>query len=230
MNSYRDEAKLIKYLNIYHLENVINNDMRKQHVFHAFSKGELVCRLGDSIGYFYILLEGQVKIYTTSSDGKTLSLRIMEPLTNFGDIELMTRTRYRCNVEALSQTLCLAFPMEITATQGLNHNAFLRYLCKDLCHKFDDITSTSSNNILYPLRNRLVSYMLDYLCEDTNTIVFPFSHKELAELLGITYRHLTRSLSELEKHDLIKIGDGILYVKNELGLRKLDVDVYPHKV
>lgn len=230
MHKYKDSQKLTKYLENYQLDGVIHKDMQEHHEFHDFKKGELVCALGEPLRYFYILLKGKVKVFTSSVDGKILSLRIFNTLTNLGDIELITGTKYRCNVEVLSDSLCLAFPIEVIQLIGLNHNAFLRYLCSDLCNKFDDIASTSSNNILYPLRNRLVSYMLEYLCEDSNTITFPFSHKELAELLGITYRHLTRSLGELESQGLIKTVEGAIYVLDEENLRMLDVDIYPHKI
>ncbi|WZL71995.1 helix-turn-helix domain-containing protein [Clostridiaceae bacterium 35-E11] len=230
MNKYKDSLKLRNYIELYQLEGVIHKDMQEHHEFHDFKKGDLVCVLGEPLHYFYILLKGNVKVFTTSDNGKILSLRIFNTLTNLGDIELITGTKYRCSVEVLSNSLCLAFPIQIIQTIALNHNAFLRYLCSDLCNKFDDIASVSSNNILYPLRNRLVSYMLEYLYKDSNTITLPFSHKELAELLGTTYRHLTRSLGELESRGLIKMVDGTIYVLDEVNLRMLDVDIYPHKI
>ncbi len=229
MHKYRDNLKLKKYLEFYQLDSVVNKDIQEHYEFHEFKKGELICGLGEPLHYFYILLKGKVKVFTTSTDGKVLSLRIFSPLINLGDIELITGTKSRCSVEALSDSLCLAFPVQVIKSIGLNYNSFLRYLCTDLCNKFDDIASISSNNILYPLRNRLVSYMLEYLHEDTNTITFPFSHKELAELLGISYRHLTRSLSELENRGLIKMIDGTIHVLDEENLRILNVDIYPHK-
>lgn len=230
MDKYMDSLKLRKYLEFYKLDGIIGKDIQEHHEFHEFKKGELICVLGEPLRYFYILLKGNVKVFTTSVDGKILSLRLFDSLTNLGDIELITGTKYRCNVEVLSNSLCLAFPIQVIQTIGLNHNAFLRYLCSDLCNKFDDIASISSINILYPLKNRLVSYMLKYLCEDSNTITFPFSHKELSELLGITYRHLTRSLVELESQGLIKMVDGTIYVLDEVNLRILDIDIYPHKI
>lgn len=227
---YKDMQKLKKYLKFYQIDGVIDKTMLEHHEIHSFKKGELACILGEPLRYFYILVKGSVKVFTTSVDGKILSLRIFDSLTNLGDIELITETKYRCSVEVLDDTLCLAFPIHIVQTIGLNNNSFLRYLCSDLCNKFDDIASISSNNILYPLRNRLVSYMLEYLDLESKTITFPFSHKELAELLGITYRHLTRSLGELEIKGLIKVADGDICVVDEEKLRKLDIDVYPHKL
>ncbi|WMI80035.1 Crp/Fnr family transcriptional regulator [Anaerotignum sp. MB30-C6] len=227
---YRDSQELRKYLALYQLEGIIHKDMEEYHEFHRFKKGDLLCELGEPLRYFYILLKGNVKVYTTSDNGKILTLRIFDTLTNLGDIELITGTKYRCSVEVLSNSLCLAFPMQVIQKIGLNDNAFLRYLCSDLCNKFDHITSVSSSNILYPLRNRLASFMLEYLSADSNVITFPYSHKELAELLGTTYRHLTRSLGELESRGLIEMVDGTIYVLDEVNLRKLHVETYPHKV
>lgn len=229
MVTYTDPKQLNHYLAYYQLNTIIHHNLQEHHVFHAFKKGELICVLGEPLSYFYILLEGDVKVFTTSVDGKILSLRIFNPPINLGDIELMNNTGYRCHVEALTDSVCLAFPIQIIRSIGLNQPAFLRYLCSDLCQKFDSIASTSSHNLLYPLRNRLVSYMMEYLDQDTRTITFPFSHTALAELLGITYRHLTRSLSELENQGLIKVEGQVIHVTDEAKLSQLSMDIYPHR-
>lgn len=230
MHKYKDNLRLSKYLKLYKLDSVINEKLKNYYEFHEFKKGELVCVLNEPLNYFYILLKGSIKVFTTSVDGKNLSLRIFNPITNLGDIELITGTRYRCNVEALTDCLCLSFPINIIETIGLNDIFFLRYLCSDLCNKFDIVASISSHNLLYPLRNRLVSYMMEYKCEDSKTITFPFTYKELAELLGITYRHLTRSFNELEDKGLIKVTDRTIYILDEEELSKLNIDIYPHKI
>lgn len=230
MRKYKDHLLLSKYLTLYHLDTIIDKEIQKHHEFHDYTKGELICILSQPLRYFHILLKGNTKAFTTSVDGKILSLKILNPLTNLGDIELITGTNYRCNVEALTDSLCLAFPIHVIQSIGLSQNSFLRYLCSDLCHKFDTIASTSSHNILYPLRNRLVSYMMEYQCEDSNIITIPFSHKELAELLGTTYRHLTRSFSELEHQGLIKISGHTITILDEQNLSKLNIEMYPHKI
>lgn len=112
---------------------------------------------------------------------------------------------------------------------ALNNNVFLRYLCRDLCNKFDTISSISSNNLLYPLKNRLIGYILEYMCQTTKIAEFPFSYKELAEILGVSYRHLSRSMSELEEQGLIKKTGNKIKVLNENELRGYEFDIYPHK-
>lgn len=229
MKKYKDISSLQKYIIKYNLEEVIDEKLIINHEFHQFNKGEFMCRLGNKIEKFYILLEGCVKVFTISADGKVLCLRIFDSITNLGDIELITETKYRCNVEVLVDSLCVAFPIDIVRDNSLNNNAFLRYLCSDLCNKFDVISSISSNNILYPLKNRLIGYILEYMNESTQIAEFPFSYKELAEMLGVSYRHLSRSINELEEQGLIEKKGSRLKILNEAELRDFSFEAFPHK-
>lgn len=230
MKRNKDISRLKRYLEKYNLSDIIDENLIQNHEFFHFKKGEQVCALGDEIEHFYILLEGNVKVFTISADGKILCLRIFDSITNLGDIELFTGTRYRCHVEALSDSLCVAFPINLIKNSGLNNNVFLRYLCSDLCNKFDTISSISSNNILYPLKNRLIGYILEYMSKTTGIVEFPFSYKELSEMLGVSYRHLSRSMNELEEQGLITKNGNKIKVLNEDELRPFEFGIYPHKI
>lgn len=230
MKKYKDNLKLKKYIEEYNLKEIIDESLTQNHEFFEFKKGEHICKLGDQIERFYIFLKGNVKVFTISADGKILCLRIFDSITNLGDIELFTETRYRCNVEAISDSLCVAFPIVLIKNFALNNNIFLRYLCIDLCNKFDTISSISSNNILYPLKNRLIGYILEYMCEPTGIAGFPFSYKELAEMLGVSYRHLSRSINELEEQNLIKKIGSKIQVLNINELKTFQFEIYPHKI
>jgi len=229
MKKYKDDPRLKNYLEKYNLSEIIDVNLEQSRECFEFKKGDLICELGEKIEYFYILLEGNVKVFTVSADGKILCLRIFDSITNLGDIELFTETRYRCHVEALSDCLCIAFPIDKVKTHGMNNIVFLKYLCIDLCNKFDAISNISSNNILYPLKNRLVGYILEYMSKSTKITVFPFSYKELSEILGVSYRHLSRCMNELETQGLIKKMGNKIVVQNENEMRCFEFDSYPHK-
>lgn len=229
MKRYKDNLRLKNDIDKFNLGEIIDENLQQSHEFFQFKKGDLICVLGESIEYFYILLEGNVKVFTVSADGKILCLRIFNSITNLGDIELFTETRYRCHVEALSDCLCVAFPIEKIKTYGINNNVFLKYICMDLCNKFDAISNISSNNILYPLKNRLVGYILEYMNNSTKIAKFPFSYKELSEILGVSYRHLSRCMNELETQGFIQKMGNKIKVINEDEMRCFEFDTYPHK-
>lgn len=229
MKKYKDDPRLKNYIEKFNLSEIIDVNLEQSRECFEFKKGDLICELGEKIEYFYILLEGNVKVFTVSADGKILCLRIFDSITNLGDIELFTETRYRCHVEALSDCLCIAFPIDKVKTYGMKNIVFLKYLCIDLCNKFDAISNISSNNILYPLKNRLVGYILEYMNKSTKITVFPFSYKELSEILGVSYRHLSRCMNELETQELIKKMGNKIVVLDEDEMRCFEFDSYPHK-
>lgn len=75
MKRYRDILKLKKYIEKFNLREIIDINLEQNHEFFEFKKGELVCELGDEIEHFFILLEGNIKVFIISAEGKILCLR-----------------------------------------------------------------------------------------------------------------------------------------------------------
>ncbi|CJJ19098.1 Cyclic AMP receptor-like protein [Streptococcus pneumoniae] len=112
----------------------------------------------------------------------------------------------------------------------LFHDAkFLRCICGSLAHKLNRLSKNSTINLLYPLENRLASYMLaagERAVQHENRIVFSGNLTEIAELLGTSYRHLLRTLNIFCDKEIIKKNDGCYEVVNVDVLRELAADVY----
>lgn len=68
------------------------------------------------------------------------------------------------------------------------------------------------------------------MCKTTEITEFPFSYKELAEMLGVSYRHLTRSINELEGQGLIKKSGNKIEVLNVKELKNFEFDFFSHKI
>ena len=68
--------------------------------------------------------------------------------------------------------------------------------------------------MLYPLENRLASYIVAYLntdeeesVEDGKVFKFEGNYTEIAELLGTSYRHLNRTIKKMCDDKIIQKGD-----------------------
>ena len=87
----------------------------------------------------------------------------------------------------------------------------------------------SSINLLYPLENRLASYINEFLTndEDSNIYIdFDENLVNIAELLGSSYRHLLRTLNTLSKKGVLEKEDGKYKVINKVLLEELAGDLY----
>jgi len=104
-------------------------------------------------------------------------------------------------------------------------------MCTSLGKKFISSSIASSINILYPLENRLSSYLLAIAPEniqypklDGGIITDKFT--EMADLLGTSYRHLIRTINKLCHEKIIKKEKNSLIILNLSALEKLAGDLY----
>jgi hypothetical protein len=99
-----------------------------------------------------------------------------------------------------------------------------------LGEKLIRLSKYSSINLLYPLENRLASYILADTSNTVNagkkTITFEGNLSEVAELLGTSYRHLLRTLNNLCTQGLIRKNLLAYEILDLEKLRKLAGDLY----
>ncbi len=82
----------------------------------------------------------------------------------------------------------------------------------------------SSINLLYPLENRLASYILatgERIDNNEEIIKFNENLTEIAELLGTSYRHLLRTLNNLSCKGAIRKKINYFQVLDEKILKSL---------
>jgi CRP-like cAMP-binding protein len=80
--------------------------------------------------------------------------------------------------------------------------------------------NNSSYNYIYPLTNRLASYLLESTPEK-DLIEINTSYEEIAQFLGTTYRHLNRTIKAMESKSIIRCKDRKIYVLDMEKLRDL---------
>jgi len=114
---------------------------------------------------------------------------------------------------------------EVVREKLLNDAKFLRFICSSLGNKMDTSSRNGSINLLYPLENRLASYIMATR-EDGNRVVFNETLTEIAELLGTSYRHLLRTINNLINREVLKKDNYGYEIINEEILSSLAVDLY----
>lgn len=227
MKVFKDDKILDKYNQMYNLSESIGEDYREHYEFHVFENGDLICEMDEQVHYFYVFLKGKAKVYITSDDARVLLLRFYKPSTYFGEVELLNDTPYRSNVEAIGECLFLAYPTSYIKKYCLNRASFLKHICLDLSEKLDSSSLKSSYSILYPLKNRLASYILEYQSVNPSCdhIILTESYKEIAESLGTSYRHLNRSLNQFREMGIIQVDGKTIQILNLKALRALSKEL-----
>lgn len=225
MEEIDNNEKLLHYLRQYQLETVFYEPLRAHMTLCHFEKCELICREGEPSEYLYVLVEGKIKIFTTSAQDKTLVLCFKTPLEVVGDIEYVRESNIVNTVQAVSPVVMLRIHYRYLAEYAGEYAPMLKFLLKIISHKFYIDSNFSNFNLMYPVEVRLASYLLSISTEEDGTVFHEeldaFNLTDIANLIGTSYRHLNRVIQKLCVDGLIERNQGFILVKDRAGLREV---------
>lgn len=229
MQKIDDINKLNLYIQKYSIQSLFSAVPFNKMELHYYEQGEHMFKTGEPAQYLYFLVEGKLKVYTLLENGKSLLLRFYSPMEIIGDAEFSYSNSAISNVKTLQPSYCIGIPMSVLRKNAQNDHIFLMHICKSLSEKLSTASVSSSINMLYPLENRLASYLLAITPGDktlTPEGILADSYTEIAELLGTSYRHLNRILSKFCSQQYIKKENNLISILNRDKLEALAGDLY----
>ena len=229
MKKIEDPFIIEKYYNELNMQEIFINDVKKHMKLLKFDKYEYLSREEEDLEYLLFFIQGKAKVFKTLPNGRNLLLAFYNSIRVIGDIEIVKNQSATSTIQALSTCYCLAIPMKKARLELTNDRKFLKFTCESLAEKLAAVSMNSSINLLYPLENRLASYINEFLTndEDSNIYIdFDENLVNIAELLGSSYRHLLRTLNTLSKKGVLEKEDGKYKVINKVLLEELAGDLY----
>ncbi len=209
------------YVRRYALNRLISPELLGRLLLRSYKKGECIIRSGEEVRNLFFFVEGSAKEYRQMENGASRLVAICHPLEILGDVELFAYQHYILTVEAMENSACLILPRAAIIERADNNGRLLVDLCGRLGRKLGDYNVASAVNLSYPVENRLASYLA--ACPDFKPEV---NQTELAELLGASYRQLSRAIQHLKKDGILIRGRGCLRVADPGRLRALAGDLY----
>jgi CRP/FNR family transcriptional regulator, putaive post-exponential-phase nitrogen-starvation regulator len=195
-----------------------------------FNKNEHICKASEKMNYLFFFVEGKAKVYTLLSNGKSLLLCFNKPFKVIGDVEFIHYKTADSDVQVIEDSYCVGIPLKDIRKYVIDDPKFLRFMCDCLGEKLTRLSKYSSINLLYPLDNRLSSYIVAISSseqnEGENNIIFDGNLREISELLGTSYRHLLRTLNKLCNQGAIKKNNNHYEILNINILEDLAGELY----
>lgn len=187
-----------------------------------YADGEYLCRDGMPVEQIQFLLSGRAKVFVQAESGENLILSLYDGWGVVDDMDLFLQDGYcHASCQAMDTVRCIALPTRPNREILLSSNTFLRSTCTSLAKAMQRDRNLASN-ILYPLENRLCSYIaLTETPEGWNESIIRAS-----EILGTSYRHLHRTLQSLCKNGILKKTKTGYAVVNRAALLSLTREYY----
>ena len=211
------------------MNKLFTTDIFKEFQLIKVNRLEYICMQEEAMEYLWFLVEGNAKVVKVLENGKNLLLSFYEPFSVIGDVELIQAKHASCTVQALSTCYLLALPIDKFRAALQKDIKLMNFICNALAQKLDHISNNSSINLLYPLENRLASYINMVAMEQEGSQgkrVFHENLTQLADLLGTSYRHLLRILNRLcQSNILIRQKEGYMII-DEIELAQLAEGLY----
>ncbi|MEE4567431.1 cyclic nucleotide-binding domain-containing protein [Paenibacillus polymyxa] len=225
MREIQDQEQLKYFLHLHQLESILYEPLHPYLSLYRLEQGEKLCLQGDAIEHLYILVQGKVKIFTSSTEGKTLILCFKTPIEVIGDVEYIRNSHVINTVEAVSPIYVIGVHHQWMNKYGRDYAPLLQFLLDIVTRKFCLDSDFSSFNLMYPVEVRLASYLLSVSFDESNSAF----HEELrasslvdvANLIGTSYRHLNRVIRKMIEEGLVERAKGYIVIKDRKGLSEL---------
>lgn len=215
MKIITDQKKIQSTIQKYKVDQMLPLDMIQQGELVVYNKDETILTANEPIHYFYFFLMGKLKLFRIYENGKTFLVQFYSEFDSLGDVELVNPQPASCSVTAVATSYLMRFPIEMMQREALEHIPFLKYLSRSLADKLLVADMHHSTNLMYPVVNRLSSYIRAHAM-DSKKLTLKDSLTDISEYLGTTYRQLHRAFDELvEKGVISRQGKTLEIMDNE---------------
>ena len=191
----------------------------KKHI----NKGEIIVSEGDEGEGFFVIVEGRVKVFKVSTEGKEQILHIFGSGQPFGEVPVFTGQRFPANAQAIDKSRVLFFPRaSIVNLISANPSLALNMLAI-MSKKLRQFAVQIENLSLKEMPARLASYLISLAGEQNKNevVTLQISKGQLASILGTIPETLSRVFAKLSGQNLINVDGKKIALLDRRGLEDL---------
>ncbi len=167
-------------------------------------KGDIVFLEGDKGEDLFFVLQGKIKLFKTSGEGKEITIKIVQENELFAEIVLFLKNRYPVSAIALENSLLLAINSKKIYERIKRNPEFAMKMIGMFATRLTYLTDKIKELSIDDARERLLNYL--YHNKNDNRIVnLTIPKKEISSEIGISPETLSRTLKRLQNEGIITI-------------------------
>ena len=187
------------------------------------NKGELIFTEGDHGNGFYVVVNGLVKIFKVSLEGKEHIMRIVGTGESFGQVPVYAGRSFPASAQAIAKSHLLFFPRTAFVELITRNPSLALSMLSVLSMRLREFTVHVENLALKEVPGRLAAYLL-YLADEQGNeelVSLNISKTQISSLLGTTPETLSRILTKMADKSLIEVKRRDIKILNYKGLVEL---------
>lgn len=199
------------------LDEYFSFDVRPYTALVQFDRAETILQENERPAYLYYLIEGRAK-YFLHARGHVSTIGFLGPSRFIGEMELFGTRRAINGVVAAERCVCYAIDTGRCGERMLDDAKFLRFLCRSLVRiAVESGDAYTRLGQAPPLNVRLASYILRSSADG----YYREKHTEVAEYMGVAYRHLLYVIAGFVKSGLLQKTEKGYFIADETALRRI---------
>lgn len=190
-------------------------------------KGELIHSPYDRADALHVIEHGRVRLYRSASDGRQLTLALLEAGAVFGRLAEQERGTYDCYAEALEDCCLRTLRPDELDRLIAHHPRVAQNLLSALSQRLSDAEDQLESIAFHSVPSRLAAMLLRLM--DRYGRVTPagiridqrFTHLQLAEMVGTSRETLTKVINELREAGMLDVRERMVWVLDADRLEQL---------
>jgi len=192
--------------------------LEKTGVEKRFSKEQPIFFEGDPVNEIFVVKEGRIKVVKYGSNGRVITLHILNPGDVFCEAAVLHQKTFPCNAIADAPTVV----MTLKKQNFLQLIKKLPQFAQELINKLS--TEVCRTHLIEamgqePVNKRIVNVLLSLSKTFGKTL--PFTRQDIAFMAGTTVETTIRVLSSLRKNGLVDSKRGKISLNNIQKLEEL---------
>lgn len=186
-----------------------------------FAPGEVLFREGDPCYGFFLLGQGSVKIFKTSSAGREIMLAIETAPSSVAEIPLFDGGPYPATVSAIDEVVAYLISKQDFRKVCLQNPEVALKLLATVGKRLRTLVAVVETVSFGSVRQRLAQTLLEFSRQHgQDSFPLPLTHQELASRLGTVREVVSRNLSRFQAEGLIRVLKKEVEILDAQGLQQ----------
>lgn len=196
----------------------------------TFDRGDPLFVEGEPAESFFTVVEGRVKVFKNTADGRVVILEIFGPGDPVGAVAVYEELPYPATAEALEPTCCLRVAKPDFFALLESRPSLVRGLLMAMTHRLVVLANRLAERTGGRVETRFARLFLKLSQdiggprEDGTFIPMALSRQELADLLGTTIETSIRIMSRWNKEGIVRTEKHGFFVGDHQALELLAVE------
>lgn len=183
-------------------------------------RGGILSFEGEQADALYFLVEGAVKVFKTSADGKEQIFRILRPGDSFNDVSVLSGMPNLISAAAMGAVVLNAIKKNDLEKILREHPQIALNVIQVLSRRVQELVSLVEDFSFRHVTSRVAKMLLEYASDGAGE--HPrLTQQEMASMIGTAREMVGRSLKNLETEGIIRLERNRVVITDQQALKEM---------